>query len=56
MPDLDEIVKQLESKLQDCTSFQKKYKIRKEDGLVNYYEGGEWALKYALSLIQKENL
>ena len=49
------IIEKLESKQRDCISFSKKYKTRKMDDLYQYYEGANWALEFALSIIKEEN-
>jgi len=52
---LKNIIEKLESKEQDCIAFLKKYKSRKMDDLYQYYEGADWAFKYALSLLKETN-
>lgn len=53
--DFKEIIKQLESKEQDCVNFSKKYKLRQMEDLYQYYEGAGWAFKFAISLIKDSN-
>ena len=50
---IEKIIEKLESKQRDCISFSKKYQTRKMDDLFQYYEGANWALKYALSTINE---
>jgi len=50
---IEKIIEKLESKQRDCISFSKKYQTRKTDDLFQYYEGANWALKYALSTINE---
>ena len=50
---IEKIIEQLKSKENDCASFSKKYKQREMDDLYQYYEGALWAIKYALSLFDK---
>jgi hypothetical protein len=50
---VEKIIGQLKSKENDCASFSKKYKQREMDDLYQYYEGALWAIKYALSLFDK---
>ena len=50
---IEQIIERLESKQKDCISFSQKYKTRKMDDLFQYYEGANWALKYALSTINE---
>jgi len=50
---IEKIIEKLESKQRDCISFSKKYQSRKMDDLFQYYEGANWALKYALSTINE---
>jgi len=50
---IEKIIEKLESKQRDCISFSKKYQTRKMDDLFQYYEGANWALKYALSIINE---
>ena len=52
MTEISEIIEKLESKEKDCVVFSKKYKSRKMDDLYHYYEGADWALKYALFLLK----
>lgn len=49
------IIEKLESKLRDCITFSKKYETRGMNDLQQYYEGANWALKFALSLIKQDN-
>ena len=50
----EKIVEKLESKQRDCLSFSKKYKTREMENLYQYYEGANWALKYAISLLKND--
>jgi len=50
---IDEIIKTLESKLKDCITFSKRYKSRNVEDLYQYYQGAEWAIKFALSLLKE---
>ena len=50
---IEKIIEKLESKQRDCIAFSKKYQSRKMDDLFQYYEGANWALKYALSTINE---
>lgn len=50
--EIKNIIEKLESKERDCISFSKKYQIRKMNELVQYYEGADWAFKYAISLLK----
>lgn len=50
--ELKKILEKLESKQRDCVSFSKKYKQREMEDLYQYYEGANWAIKYAISLIK----
>lgn len=50
--ELNKILEKLESKQRDCVSFSKKYKQREMEDLYQYYEGANWAIKYAISLIK----
>ena len=52
--DILKILKKLESKQRDCVTFSKKYQTRKMDDLYQYYEGANWAIKYAISLIKNQ--
>ena len=52
--DLEKILEKLESKQRDCVSFSKKYQARKMEDLYQYYEGANWALKYAISLLKND--
>ena len=52
--DILKILKKLESKQRDCVTFSKKYQTRKMDDLYQYYEGANWALTFAISLLKKE--
>jgi len=52
--DLEKILEKLESKQRDCVSFSKKYQQRKMEDLYQYYEGANWAIKYAISLIKNQ--
>lgn len=54
LDNLDEILQKLESKQKDCISFSKKYEIRKMDDLFQYYEGANWAITYAISLLKEK--
>lgn len=49
--DIQKIVEKLQSKKNDCMAFSKKYKARNMEELKQYYDGANWALDYALSLI-----
>ena len=44
----------LESKQRDCVSFSKKYKSRQMEDLYQYYEGANWAIKYAISILKND--
>ena len=50
----EKIVEKLESKKRDCLSFSKKYKTREMENLYQYYEGANWAIKYAISLLKND--
>ena len=50
----EKILKRLESKQRDCVAFSKKYQARKMEDLYQYYEGANWAIKYAISLIKND--
>ena len=50
--DFERILEKLESKQRDCISFSKKYKDREMENLYQYYEGANWAIKYAISLLK----
>ena len=50
----EKIVEKLESKQRDCLSFSKKYKTREMENLYQYYEGANWAIKYAISLLKND--
>ena len=50
---IDEIIKALESKQKDCIAFSKKYKSRNVEDLYQYYQGAEWTIKFALSLLKE---
>ena len=50
----EKILEKLESKQRDCVSFSKKYKNRKMEDLYQYYEGANWAIKYAISLLKND--
>jgi len=52
--DLEKILEKLESKQRDCVSFSKKYKKREMEDLYQYYEGANWAIKYAISLLKND--
>lgn len=52
--ELEKILEKLESKQRDCVSFSKKYQQREMKELYQYYEGANWAIKYAISLIKNE--
>ena len=47
------IFEKLESKQRDCFSFSKKYETRKMDELFQYYQGANWAIDYAISIINE---
>lgn len=49
----DHILEKLESKKKDCISFSKKYQTRDMEDLHQYYEGANWALDYAISIINE---
>jgi|TARA_B110000495_G_C22930208_1_gene543750 Na+/phosphate symporter len=53
MVEISDIIKTLESKQKDCASFSKKYEKRKVEDLKQYYDGAEWAITFALSLIKE---
>jgi len=53
--DVEKILEKLESKQRDCVAFSKKYKDREMEDLFQYYEGANWAIKYAISLLKEEN-
>jgi len=46
------IIEKLESKQKDSISFSKKHQSRNMEDLHQYYEGVNWALEYALSLLK----
>lgn len=48
------ILEKLESKQRDCVTFSKKYQTRKMEDLYQYYEGANWALTFAISILKKE--
>lgn len=48
------IIEQIESKQRDSIAFAKKHKSRDNEDLFQYYEGANWAFKYALDLIKNE--
>jgi hypothetical protein len=50
---IEKIIDKLESKQRDCISFSKKYKTRNMDDLYQYYEGANWALDYAISVVNE---
>tara|TARA_Y100000590_G_C14971671_1_gene732649 strand:+ start:316 stop:510 length:195 start_codon:yes stop_codon:yes gene_type:complete len=50
----EKILEKLESKQRDCLSFSKKYKTREMENLYQYYEGANWAIKYAISLLKND--
>ena len=50
----EKILEKLESKQRDCLSFSKKYKTREMENLYQYYEGANWAIKYAISLLRND--
>ena len=50
----EKIVEKLESKQRDYLSFSKKYKTREMENLYQYYEGANWAIKYAISLLKND--
>ena len=52
--DLEKILEKLLSKQRDCISFSKKYQDRKMEDLYQYYEGANWAIKYAISLLKND--
>jgi hypothetical protein len=49
----EDLIEKLESKQKDCIAFSKKYQSREMEDLKQYYEGANWALKFALSLIKQ---
>lgn len=52
---LSQIIEKLESKQKDCVSFSKKFEKRDMQDLFQYYEGANWALKFAISLLKDKN-
>ena len=50
----EKILEKLESKQRDCLSFSNKYKTREMENLYQYYEGANWAIKYAISLLKND--
>ena len=53
---LKSILETLESKERDCIAFSKKYKLRKMEDLYQYYEGADWAIKFAIHLLKENNV
>jgi len=49
----EDILEKLQSKKKDCVSFSKKYQVRNMEDLHQYYEGANWALDYAISIISE---
>ena len=52
--DILKILEKLESKQRDCVTFSKKYQTRQMEDLYQYYEGANWALTFAISILKKE--
>ena len=52
--DIEKMLVKLESKQRDCVSFSKKYKSRQMEDLYQYYEGANWAIKYAISILKND--
>lgn len=52
--EISKIIEKLESKQRDCVTFSKKYQTRKMEDLYQYYEGANWALTFAISILKKE--
>lgn len=50
---LKRIMGELESKEKDCIAFSKRYKQRNMEDLHQYYEGAEWAIKFAINLLKE---
>lgn len=50
---LKKIIEVLESKERDCIAFSKKYKSRNMEDMVQYYDGADWAIKFAITLIKE---
>lgn len=54
--EINNIIKTLENKEKDCVSFSKKYRQRNQNDLKQYYEGANWAFKFALHVIKEATL
>jgi len=52
--DITKILEKLQSKQRDCVSFSKKYQTRKMEDLYQYYEGANWALTFAISILKNK--
>jgi len=50
----EDLIEKLESKQKDCIAFSKKYQSREMEDLKQYYEGANWAIKYAISILKND--